>query len=95
MRSVNSFTRSCKPQAVEQAEYRLTVLTVRQEMTGADRQWAAQYGVDDMVRYTRGSRTVGVEAGEYVRVVGIDRESNLLTVERSAGEQLTYDPRRL
>ena len=27
--------------------------------------------------------------------MGIDRESNLLTVERSTGEQLTYDPRRL
>jgi hypothetical protein len=80
---------------VEQAEYRVTVLTARQEMTGADRQWAAQYGVDDMVRYTKGSRSVGLEAGEYVRVVGIDRDSNLLRVERSTGEQLTYDPRRL
>jgi ATP-dependent exoDNAse (exonuclease V) alpha subunit len=81
--------------AVEEQEHPLTVLVPRQEMTGADRQWAAQYEAGDIVRYTRGSHVLGVKTGEYVRVAGIDREQNLLTVERSNGEQLTYDPRRL
>jgi hypothetical protein len=64
-------------------------------MTGADRQWAAQYEPGDIVRYTRGSNAVGVQSGEYVHVTGIDREQNLLTVERDNGDHLTYDPRRL
>jgi conjugative relaxase-like TrwC/TraI family protein len=80
---------------VDEQEHRLTVLVPRQEMTGADRQWAAQYEPGDIVRYTRGSQAVGVNSGEYVRATGIDREHNLLTVERENGQQLTYDPQRL
>ena len=80
---------------VEEQEHRLTVLVPRQEMTGADRQWAAQYEPGDIVRYTRGSQAVGVKSGEYVHVTGVDREQNLLTVERENGQQLTYDPHRL
>jgi conjugative relaxase-like TrwC/TraI family protein len=80
---------------VEEQEHRVTVLVPRQEMTGADRQWAAQYEPGDIVRYTRGSQAVGVKSGEYVRVTGVDREQNLLTVERVNGQHLTYDPRRL
>jgi hypothetical protein len=64
-------------------------------MTGADRQWAVQYEPGDIVRYTRGSQAVGVPRGQYVRVTGIDREQNLLTVERDNGQHLTYDPRQL
>ncbi len=30
------------------------MLVARQEITGADRQWAAQYEPGDVVRYTRG-----------------------------------------
>jgi conjugative relaxase-like TrwC/TraI family protein len=80
---------------VDEQEHRLTVLVPRQEMTGADRQWAAQYEPGDIVRYTRGSRATGVQSGEYVHVTGIDRDQNLLTVERGNGQHLTYDPRRL
>jgi ATP-dependent exoDNAse (exonuclease V) alpha subunit len=80
---------------VEEQEHRVTVLVPRQEMTGADRQWAAQYEPGDIVRYTRGSQAIGVKSGEYVRVTGVDREQNLLTVERVNGQHLTYDPRRL
>jgi conjugative relaxase-like TrwC/TraI family protein len=80
---------------VEEQEHRVTVLVPRQEMTGADRQWAAQYEPGDIVRYTRGSNAVGVKSGEYVHVTSIDREQNLLTVERQNGRQLTYHPHRL
>jgi conjugative relaxase-like TrwC/TraI family protein len=80
---------------VEEQEHRYTVLVQRQDMTGADRQWAAQYERGDIVRYTRGSNAVGVHSGEYVHVTGIDREQNLLTVVRENGQQLTYDPHRL
>jgi len=76
-------------------EHRQTVLTPRQDLTGADRQWAAQYASGDVIRYTKGSRAVGVEAGEYAHVTGVDVDQNLLTVQRADGEQITYDPRRL
>jgi len=80
---------------VEEQEQQLTVLVPRQEMTGADRQWAAQYEAGDIVRYSRGSQAPSVEGGEYVRVIGVDRDENLLTVERANGQHLTYDPDRL
>ena len=80
---------------VGQREQRLTVLIPRQEMTGADRQWAAHYELGDIVRYTRGSRAVGVNTGEYAYVTGIERNQNLLTVKRHNGDRVTYDPHRL
>ena len=80
---------------VEEQEHRVTVLVPRQEMTGADRHWAAQYEPGDIVRYARGSQAVGVKAGEYVHVTGVNRDRNLLMVERDSGQRLTYDPRRL
>jgi len=80
---------------VDEEEHRLRVLTSRQELTGADRQWAGQYEIGDIVRYSRGSKAMGIEAGEYATVREVDADQNLLTVEKSDGEQLTYDPRRL
>ncbi len=50
-------------ESLSQQEYTVTVLVNRQDLTGADRQWAAQYQPGDAVRYTRGSRQIGVEAG--------------------------------
>lgn len=63
-------------------------------MTGADRTWAAQYQVDDVLRYSRASRETGIGKGEYARVTRIDAEKNLLTVARADGTERTYDPRR-
>ena len=80
---------------VNEEEHRTRVLVSRQELTGADRQWAAQYEIGDVVRYSRGSEAVGTKAGEYATVREADADQNLLTVERSDGERLTYDPRRL
>ncbi len=80
---------------VSQEEHKVEVLDARQEMTGADRQWAAQYEVGDVVRYSRGSKTLGIEPGEYARVEEMDLRENRITVERGNGERQTYDPRRL
>ncbi len=57
---------------VSQEEHKLRVLDSRQEMTGADRQWAAQYEVGDVVRYSRGSKVLGIDPGEYARVENVD-----------------------
>ena len=80
---------------VETKEQKQQVLVARQEVTGADRQWAAQYEPGDVVRYTRGSKTHGIEAGEYARVERANEKDNLVTVKRENGEQVSYDPRRL
>jgi conjugative relaxase-like TrwC/TraI family protein len=71
------------------------VLVARQEVTGADRQWAAHYHVGDVVRYTKGSHTHGLASGEYARVVQVNAEDNHVTVRREHGRRVTYDPRRL
>jgi conjugative relaxase-like TrwC/TraI family protein len=80
---------------VNQEEHAVRVLVPRQDLTGPDRQWAARYEPGDVVRYTRGSETLGLDAGEYVRVLTVNTPQNLLTVQRETGEQVTYDPRRL
>jgi conjugative relaxase-like TrwC/TraI family protein len=76
-------------------EHTFPVLVQRQDMTGAERSWASRYEINDVVRYSRGSRTAGIEAGTYGAVVTINPAANLLTVEKSSGEQVIYDPRRL
>ena len=80
---------------VSSEEHRVKVLVPRQDMTGADRAWAAQYEAGDVVRYAKGSKSMGIGAGEYARVMGSDAERNQLTVERENGERVSYDPRRL
>jgi ATP-dependent exoDNAse (exonuclease V) alpha subunit len=80
---------------VQENERRVKVLVPRQEMTGADRQWAGQYEAGDVVRYSKGSRVLGIEAGEYASVKDVDAEQNQVTVQRATGESRTYDPRRL
>jgi len=80
---------------VSQDEYKLRVLNSRQEMTGADRQWAGQYEEGDVVRYARGSKVLGIEPGEYTRVEQVNVKENRITIERENGERQTYDPLRL
>jgi conjugative relaxase-like TrwC/TraI family protein len=76
-------------------DHSFRILVQRQDMTGAERSWAGRYEVNDVVRYARGSKSAGIEAGEYRTVVGINSDCNLLTVEKSTGELAQYDPRRL
>jgi hypothetical protein len=76
-------------------EYRMKALVARQEITGADRQWAAQYEPGNVVRYAKASKTLGIAPGEYAHVEGVDEKQNHVTIERANGQRLSYDPRRL
>ena len=76
-------------------DHTFRVLVQRQDMTGAERSWASHYEIDDVVRYTRGSKAIGIEAAAYASVVAINPAANQLTVEKANGELATYDPRRL
>ncbi len=81
--------------ALATEDHTFRVLVPRQDMTGAERSWASHYEIDDVVRYTRGSKTMGIEAGSYASVTAINPAANQLTVEKANGEIATYDPRRL
>jgi ATP-dependent exoDNAse (exonuclease V) alpha subunit len=76
-------------------DHTFRVLVQRQDMTGAERSWASHFEVNDVIRYARGSKIAGIEAGTYGTIVGINPAANLLTAERPSGELATYDPRRL
>src|SRR5712692_6305480 len=76
-------------------DHTFRVLVQRQDMTRAERSWAPHYEIDDVVRYTRGSKAIGIGAGAYASVVAISPAANQLTVEKGNGELATYDPRRL
>jgi len=76
-------------------DHTFPVLVQRQDMTGAERSWASHYEIDDVVRYTRGSKAIGIEAAAYASVVAINPAANQLTVEKANQELATYDPRRL
>ncbi|MEG9436372.1 relaxase domain-containing protein [Edaphobacter sp. HDX4] len=80
---------------VKAEEHSVHVLNARQDLTGADRAHARNYEPDDVIRYSKGSKPLGIEAGEYTRVVRADAKENTVTVERRSGEELIYDPRRL
>jgi conjugative relaxase-like TrwC/TraI family protein len=71
------------------------VRVARNEMSGADRAWAARYNPGDTLQYMRGSKQVGVGKNSYATVVATDSKSNQLTVERADGQHVSYDPKRL
>ncbi len=79
---------------VSREEHWVRTLVPRQEMTGADRSWAQQYRVDDILRYSRSSKETGIRRGDYTRVLAVNAQENRLTVVRASGEQVNYDPRR-
>jgi conjugative relaxase-like TrwC/TraI family protein len=76
-------------------DYKFSVLVPRQELTGADRAWAKRYERENVVRFSRGSKVLGVEAGSYARVAAVNASKNLLTVETADRNQIIYDPKRL
>jgi conjugative relaxase-like TrwC/TraI family protein len=81
--------------AVAREDHNFRVLVQRQDMTGAERSWASHYEVNDVVRYTRGSKALAIEPATYASVVAINPAANQLTIEKANQELATYDPRRL
>jgi len=75
-------------------EHPIRTLVPRQELTGADRTWAAKYEVGDILRYSRASKETAIAKGQYAQVRSIDAASNRLTVRLQDGTERAYDPRR-
>jgi conjugative relaxase-like TrwC/TraI family protein len=80
---------------VKREEHRVHVLYTRQDLFGADRQHAQNYERGDVIRYSKGSKSLGIEAGEYARVARVDAKENIISVTRKSADELSYDPRRL
>ena len=57
---------------VRAEEYAIRTLVPRQDLTGADRTWAAKYEVGDILRYSRASKETGIGRGQYAQVQNID-----------------------
>jgi hypothetical protein len=47
------------------------------------------------VRYSKGSKALGIQAGDYARVEQVEAKDNRVTVRTDDGRRVTYDPRRL
>ena len=80
---------------VDKTDHPMRVLTPRNDMTGAEREWANRYEAGDVLHYTRGSKEHGIEPRSYAQVVVMNPKENLLTVQKQDGQQVTYDPSRL
>jgi len=80
---------------VNSQDHSMRVLTPRNDMTGADREWANRYQAADVLHYTRGSKEHGIEPRSYAQVVTTNAKENLVTVRKQDGQQVTYDPSRL
>jgi conjugative relaxase-like TrwC/TraI family protein len=80
--------------ALDRHDALMAVLVARQDLTGADRQWAHRYQPGDVIRYARGSQTYRLSAGSYATVEHVDAAANLICIAADHGS-ITYDPRRL
>jgi ATP-dependent exoDNAse (exonuclease V) alpha subunit len=80
---------------IDREDHRVRVLVPRQEITGADRQWAERYEPGDVLRYSKGSQILGLNAGDYARVDEVETKENRIIVSADDGRQVAYDPRRL
>jgi conjugative relaxase-like TrwC/TraI family protein len=80
---------------VDSKDHSMRVLAPRNDMTGADREWAARYQHGDVLHYARGSKEHGIEPRSYAQLVATNSAENLITVRRDDGQQVTYDPSRL
>lgn len=81
---------------VSQTDYRTTVLVNRQDMTGSERKFALAYiPNEDVIRYNTGSKALGINKGDYGRVLEANHRDNKLTVQLEDGREITYNPKRL
>jgi len=76
-------------------DHAVKVLVPRSELTGADRAWASRYEAGDVLRYHRGSAELGLRADSYAQVVSTNPRENEITVRKTDGSEVAYDPARL
>jgi DNA primase catalytic core len=73
------------------------IFTNVRDLREVDRQEARMYERGNTVRWIKAVKDLGVKAGTYAKVLSVDAEANLVTVEvkdRLGKRELTYDPKR-
>jgi len=75
-------------------DYAASVL-VSVELTKQQRAHAASYQAGDVIRYSRGSCTHGLKAGDHAVVQSTEADHNQVRVTTRDGRTVAYDPRRL
>jgi conjugative relaxase-like TrwC/TraI family protein len=78
---------------VSKDEQTVKVLVNRQSVTDEDQRWAQKFHEGDVLRYVKSNKTIGVTAREYVHVDAVDEETNMITVSKNNGQQISYDAR--
>ena len=63
--------------------------------TDAEKTLAANYAPGDMVAFHRPYKRLGVEKGDELRVLGVDRRAHTVTLQGKDGGTVTWDPNRL
>ena len=58
----------------------------------ANRGVATNYAPGDLIRYRTGNAEEGIAANSSARVLAVDANKNLLTIETRDGDQIAYDP---
>lgn len=77
-------------------DQQMMVYVNRQDMTGTERTFANAYVPnEDIIRYNRTSKVYGFSVGDYAKVTPTNDVKNEITVQRSDGEEITYNPTRL
>jgi conjugative relaxase-like TrwC/TraI family protein len=81
---------------ISNADHETTILVNRQDMTGAERKFALAYVPhEDVIRYNKGSKVLGINKGDYGRVLNTNHSENEITVQFKDGRHITYNPKRL
>jgi conjugative relaxase-like TrwC/TraI family protein len=69
------------------------ILVARQDLTKEDRKVGTVYHEGDVIKFHKANKTVGVEKGDYLTVVAVDKNTNQLTVKHGDATK-TYNPER-
>jgi conjugative relaxase-like TrwC/TraI family protein len=81
---------------VSAAQQETKILVLRQDMTGAERKFALAYVPhEDIIHYNKGSKALGINKGDYGRVLKTSHSDNEITIQLLDGREITYNPKRL
>ena len=63
--------------------------------TNAEKTLAANYAPGDVVAFHRPYKRLGVDKGDELRVLGVDRKAHTVTLQGNRGREVSWDPNRL
>ena len=63
--------------------------------TNAEKTLAANYARGDVVAFHRPYKRLGVDKGDELRVLGVDRRTHTVTLQGDGGREVAWDPNRL